>query len=163
MAKQPGKGTRTKRERGAYGNKRGKEAQKRRREVRLRDPRVATTLDEVRAEQAALEARIEREKEQPAVGATAGAKYKPPVVVQEDALPVATGETKVYRPKKVRIPYDAQGNKGWTLGQARSMVRQGYKVTRVVYMTGWGMKWFEDLPTDDDGYGLSTDDWVATL
>lgn len=163
MAKQARAGTRTKRERGAYGNKRGKEAQRRRRQIRLRDPRVALSLEEAERERKELEARIAREKEQPAVGTAAGAAYREPVVVHEDKLPESSDKPKTYRPKKIVIPYDAQGDKGWSLGQARSMVRQGYKVERVVYMTGWGVKWLEDLPTDPDGYGLSTEEWVGGL
>lgn len=43
-------------ERGAYGNARGKERQKRRREARLSTPRVASALEEVRAHQALIDA-----------------------------------------------------------------------------------------------------------
>lgn len=38
-----------------------------------------------------------------------------------------------------------------TLGQARTLLRQGYHVNRVVAKTGWGRNWFNDI-IDETGY-----------
>lgn len=40
---------------------------------------------------------------------------------------------------------DRQGDKGWSLGQARMMLRQGYSLAKVQRLTGWGENWLRDL------------------
>jgi hypothetical protein len=56
---------------------------------------------------------------------------------------------------------EGDGNGRWTLGQARSLLRQGYHIRHVVTTTGYGLKWFDDLPLDDYGHGMSTEDWIS--
>lgn len=52
------------------------------------------------------------------------------------------------------LPTEGDGNGRWRLGQARSMLRQGYRLSHVVHTTGWGTRWLDDLATDEDGYGV---------
>jgi hypothetical protein len=40
---------------------------------------------------------------------------------------------------------------GFSLGQVRSLIRQGYSARQVVDMTGWGAYWYADL-VGPDGY-----------
>lgn len=40
---------------------------------------------------------------------------------------------------------DARGDQGFTLAQARQMLRDGYSVDHVVKRTGWGRMWLADL------------------
>lgn len=47
-------------------------------------------------------------------------------------------------------PDDAKGTT-WTLGQARTMVRQGYHINKVIARTGWGRNWLADM-VDDTGF-----------
>jgi hypothetical protein len=45
----------------------------------------------------------------------------------------------------------AEGDKGWSLGQARLLFGDGYSLECVVARTGWGGWWFRDLLAED-GY-----------
>lgn len=38
----------------------------------------------------------------------------------------------------------AKKREQWTLGQARSLIRQGYTVEHVIAVTGWARSWVED-------------------
>lgn len=62
-----------------------------------------------------------------------------------------------------KVPLEGRGNGEWSLGQARSMLRKGYHVAEVVRRTGWGLEWLNDLPVDENGYGLNTDEWLESL
>jgi len=53
-------------------------------------------------------------------------------------------------PRPPQIDADAEGSV-FTLGQARSLLRQGYHVNKVITKTGWGRNWFDDL-VDPSGY-----------
>jgi len=109
-------------------------------------------LEEARKAQAALEARIAREAAEPAQGRVPGANWQPPVVekpVEPPALPAQPRRAAV-----PRIPADATGNGQWTLGQARSLLRSGYHINKVVRVTGFGIDAFLDMEIDADGYGL---------
>lgn len=46
--------------------------------------------------------------------------------------------------------HDARGA-SYSLGQARTLLRQGYHVNKVVKQTGWGRNWFSDM-IDETGY-----------
>lgn len=53
----------------------------------------------------------------------------------------------------IRAPgpdHDAKGDH-YSLGQARTLLRQGYHVAKVVKQTGWGRNWFSDM-IDETGY-----------
>jgi hypothetical protein len=54
----------------------------------------------------------------------------------------------------------AEGDRGWTLGQARQLVRDGYQAAAVVARTGWGERWFADL-VGGDGYVRPEGTWAA--
>jgi hypothetical protein len=64
--------------------------------------------------------------------------------------------------KPTALPRDGDGKNDWTLGCARSMLRAGYTLRHVVTTTGWGARWFDDLPLVD-GRGVSTEEWIASL
>lgn len=70
------KAGRHQREVGSYGNKRGKERQRRRINNRLQDPRYQTAMEAARQAQAALDARMTYEAANPVVGTTVGAELK---------------------------------------------------------------------------------------
>lgn len=53
-------------------------------------------------------------------------------------------------PRPAQIDADAEGT-AFTLGQARSLLRQGYHVNKVIAKTGWGRNWFSDM-VDPSGY-----------
>lgn len=55
-----------------------------------------------------------------------------------------------HRPVVQKIDPDAEGTV-YTLGQARTMIRQGYHVNKVIARTGWGMNKLSDL-VDQTGY-----------
>lgn len=120
-----------------------------------REGRRTEGLEEARKAQAALEARIAREEAEPARGRVLGADWRPAVV----EAPIVT-EVEVVPRQRARsaIPADAQGNGKWTLGQARSMLRAGYHINKVVRITGFGINAFLDMKIDDDGYGLPITD-----
>lgn len=132
-------GTSTPRERGAFGNKRGKEAQARRRRLREADPRVRRAHEEVDAHLRRLEA-LERE--------LAELSPVPSVMAQ-----LGTVSVSVARPSEM-----AGGNGRWTMGQARSLVLDGYRADHVTAYTGWGSYWLRDL-VGADGYMRPLDGW----
>lgn len=133
---------------------------------RDRERRRLEALEETRRDRERLEARIARETQQPNVGPAPGATY---VMTQEtrdvltDLAATTPGfpglpEQRAPQPRRGpslgRLPaHDAEGEK-YPLGQARNMVRAGYHVCQVMWLTGWGLKWLDDLPLDEDGYGL---------
>ena len=61
------------------------------------------------------------------------------------------------------VPLEGRGNGNWTLGQARSLLRKGYHIAEVYRRTGWGLEALNDLPVDEDGSGLSTEEWIESL
>lgn len=113
-------------------------------------------LEEARKAQAAIDARIAREALEPPVGAVPGAMYRPPTPPPaEPPAPPPEPPARVIPKQRVpRIPADAQGDGQYTMGQARSMLRAGYHIDKVIRVTGWGMKAFDDMEVDEDGYGL---------
>lgn len=145
--------------------------------AREHDTRRREALEATRRAQAALEARMAREAEQPAVGPAPGATYvmsqetrdlmvdlaatypgfpglpeqrKAPEEPPEEPAPVEEER----RPTRGRLPvFEAEGE-SYTLGQARKLVRAGYHVCHVMHLTGYGWKWFNDMALDEDGYGL---------
>jgi hypothetical protein len=113
--------------------------------AREHERRRVEALEATRLEQQRLEARIAREAVEPAIGPALGASY-----VEKPVLPVQRSR----RRSLGRLPaFDAEGTR-CGLGQARQLVRSGYHVCHVMWLTGWGLKWLDDLPLDKDGYGL---------
>lgn len=115
---------------GAYGSKRGKEAQLRRRTARLSTNRVQDALAEVAANRKWLEAELAKQ--------------------------IAAGEPESVMPKPAAkaVPLDPwrEGDvEKWTLGAARLLIKDGYNVAWAVKRTGWGEHWFRDL-VGRDGY-----------
>lgn len=124
-----------------------------------REGRRTGGLEAARKAQAALDARMAREAVQPAHGKVPGAEYQAPVIQQVPRLAEVEVVVPQQRTRKTSaIPADAQGNGKWTLGQARSMLRAGYHINKVVRLTGYGINAFLDMKLDDDGYGLPITD-----
>jgi len=165
-----GGGMRKNPERGAYGNKRGKEAQVRRRNGRMQQPRVRVALEETREHQARIAQAAEAEA-QKVQARVAHVHTNPPVFMGDPpryaccaqlapkaalnsgsgslATPTKQAKKQTAVRKKKGLPETGDGNGAWTLGQARTMLRQGYLLSHVVTMTGFGTKWFDDMPLED--------------
>lgn len=79
-------------ERGAYGNKRGKELQVRKRRNREADPRYQSAMQEVNAQQAELEALMAEQAANPAVGVVDGALHSARLKEQQRAVARAERE-----------------------------------------------------------------------
>lgn len=165
----------TERRGGQAGNKRGKERQRRRAELRASDPRVQRALAE--REEADKRVRSVKGGHVP-VGQYAGMTarilegLRDAKVIVATPIPDQRGEeiddrTRIQRSMRPaplpaidvpKVEPKAEGD-DWELGQARSMLRQGYRIDHVIKVTGWGPDWFDDMPMDDDGYGLRLEDW----
>jgi hypothetical protein len=129
---------------GQMGNKRGKERQRRRRELRLAQPRVRNALESARREREwveALAAACEPELDRTV-----------PVTIQRwDRDASKTEPAVVEQPAPlVDLTSKAEGEE-WSLGQARMLYRDGYHLAWVTERTGWGAWWFSDL-IGPDGY-----------
>jgi hypothetical protein len=57
---------------------------------------------------------------------------------------------------------DAEGD-GYTMGEARQMLRKGYHLLVVMERTGWGFNAFDDMYVDQDGYGMPLDFELSRL
>lgn len=161
MAKGPQTGTRklTERRGSAFGNKRGKEAQRRRAELRLSKPRVRNALAEVAAHQARLEAQLQHQSTGELLATVTVPIRRWDKVAHEHVAAV------VERPVPVVAMDDrALGEKGWDVGQARLLYLDGYPLDWVVARTGWGAWWFSDL-VGRDGYAVDlrreSEAWAA--
>lgn len=143
-------------------NKADREAADQALRKREREERRQAALDEIQAEQERLERRIEREKTQPAMGATLGAQYVSPTPEPELVEPV---EPELVQPTSVDtpawmirfpdLPWEGDGNEKTAIGRARSMLREGYNVRKVVTMFQVGLKWLDDIEIDDMGFGVT--------
>lgn len=164
--------TKTRRSVGAYGSTRGKERQKRRREIREQNGRWQSAMDEVRLERERLEAMMRQERP----GSTAGAQYaRELVLVQERATKLLeeepeqkTSESAVAR-KRIGIRpiygtdlrYEGDPKPPWEIRDARQMLRHGYHVHHVMATTGVGYKWLDDIPLGTDGYAVEIQEQKA--
>jgi hypothetical protein len=153
-------GAKSERRGAQFGNTRGKERQRRRTNLRLATPRVATALDAARGHQEDLEALIARQLRESAEQVERGrSQARQAVVGREEGgsgskhpstswrvsgLPIQPVVTRTVDPQAV-------GQQGWSLGQARTLLRDGYHVQKVSQMTGYGAAWFDDL-VGRDGY-----------
>lgn len=114
------------------------------RRVREEDGRWQAAMGDVRSFREELEARLAWEAEHPTEGAVPGAEYTPPKPNEPKRKP---------RWQRLGLPApDARGNGRFTMGQARSMLRQGYHIYHVQRFTGWGERAFDDMKLDGDGY-----------
>lgn len=180
MPRATGRGTSTPRERGAYGNKRGKERQRRRARQRAQDPRVQAAMGEVKqdrelvadllnnpsrgtgqrrcelAEQSGEHSSVLVGGRHACCGKAAEAPKQQPTTQQ-----VVVKTSKPASPPRDEIPREGEGV-DWSLGQARAMLMQGYLLRQVVFLTGWGAKWFDDVPLRD-GRGVSREEWLESL
>jgi len=146
----------------AYGSRRGiPDKQVHRTEVRYADPRVRTSLEEARAEQEALERQIAKEAERPALGATEGALYAAQTQADRERAEREAAEAEARRRERLEKsirehrfePWEGDARPGWTIGQARQMLRNGYAVSHVMTMTGVGYRWLSDIPLDAENRG----------
>lgn len=106
-------------ERGAYGNARGKERQKRRREARLATPRVASALAEVREHQALIDAASAAGEP---LGRPTLTYVKEVEILDQKDVPSSVGYAAV-RPKVTRkLKID------WNIRDVYLMLDQGYSI-----------------------------------
>lgn len=117
-----------------------------RRERRLANPRVRSALAHAAAERARVEALIDKtpapvvlRQVEVTVQRVQGGKGDPVPVLVERHVPLVDLDSK------------AEGDKGWSLGQARLLFGDGYSLACVVARTGWGGWWFRDMLAED-GY-----------
>jgi len=127
---------------------------------REREERRQQALEESRREQQRLERRIERERQHPAMGAAPGADYRsltpPETTPVPDPEPVvSTLVEPVLQQRFPDLPWDGRGTEEHAVGSARAMLRQGYNVRKVVTKFGVGLRWLDDIPIDEMGFGLS--------
>lgn len=144
-------------------------------EKRLREERREEALAEARREQERLERRIAREKITPTMGPTLGALYvaeaeaepepepvleivlepelEPVHIAPEAPTPVAPVDTPALALLFPDLPWEGDGESR-AIGQARTLLRQGYNIRRVVRQSGVGLKWLDDIPIDEAGFGL---------
>lgn len=119
-----------------------------RRERRLALPRVANAL---------AAAAAERDRIAALVASLPAPELEPQTVVLHRAVKTERGgivvvEVEATRPAPaLDLTSMAEGDKGWTLGQARLLYQDGYSVGYVVARTGWGAGWLRDL-MGRDGY-----------
>jgi hypothetical protein len=137
----------------AVGTRSGKKRHRsdptvRRRETRLAQPRVANALAAAAAERdriAALVASLPT----PELEAQTVVLHR---AVKTERGGIAVVEVEATRPAPaLDLTSMAEGDKGWTLGQARLLYQDGYSVAHVVARTGWGAGWLRDL-MGRDGY-----------
>lgn len=129
------------------------------RRQRLESTRVQKALTEAREHQAQLEARIKLEQAQAAVTEF----YKRPEVVSPKPVAErreAESATALIQ-KRIELQSEFELQKArekkrsqWSLGQARSMYRQGYTLEHCIEMTGWDAEWFDGaLEVQQIAYG----------
>lgn len=132
------------RETGQRGNKRGKEAQKRRTELRLAKPRVQTALGRAAADRAWLDAESARVE---AIVAEWTAEVR-----ARQAAARAAGEPVPPVPPLHDLANRSAGDLArWTIGQAAMLLSDGYSLEHVCRKTGWGGWWFRTA-VGNDGY-----------
>ena len=129
-----------------------------RRERRMSSPRVRGALAEAAEQRAKIEALLARQSP-----AELYASVTVPVR-RWDKTTRDYAQAVIERPvPEVAMDDRAEGDKGWTVGQARLLYMDGYSLDWVVRRTGWGAWWFSDL-TGADGYAVKVHDgmeWSA--
>lgn len=129
---------RVKRDTSGYGRSGGRRAI-RPHKYREEKGRRADALAETRRHQAQIDAaweeskRIIREAEEQAKSTQESGTIREFTTQLIDAAKVRAAEETA-----------AKRREQWTLGQARSLVRQGYTVEHVIQATGWARSWVED-------------------
>lgn len=69
---------------------------------------------------------------------------------EPEPAPLVVEKPRPHTPTNPRLDPDAKGER-WSLAQARTMLRQGYHINKVIARTGWGRNWLADL-VDDTGF-----------
>jgi hypothetical protein len=150
-----GGGRHNKEPRGGQGRRArgGAKSQPAKRALRLAQPRVRDALSAARTDRewlAAEAAEVERivrqwtaELARKAVEATVAGRPAPAPPALHD-----------------RSNRSAGLDRGWTLGQARVLLTDGYPLARVCERTGWGGWWFRDI-VGNDGYARGAESWAS--
>lgn len=119
--------------------------------------RKVRARDEVAEARRRLDARIAREREQPALGAAVGAEFTEITqrALNPSDIPPAVAHTlgvETVAPRRWRYePYENELKPGFTGADALRMLDQGYAVPHIMRKTGCGFVTFEGLPLDEDG------------
>lgn len=150
-------------------------------ENRERDERVQAALEETRRQQSELDALIERQKSQPALGVVAGAMHAEERRKAEAALAAAQAaeeqaraeaevESEVEEPgieieitdsgitispkfSTRKLKQKGEGDFPFAIMTARFMFKAGYHAEHVIATTGVGWEEISDISHDPDGYG----------
>lgn len=118
----------------------------RRRELRLEKPRVRKALEKAGAERKLIERLAAAADE-----AARNWRASHPTPAALDREPEDIGSITLALPLADLANQTAPADGGWSLGQARMLLRDGYHVGQVCRRTGWGGYWFSDL-VDAEGY-----------
>ena len=166
-----------------YGNTRGKERQLRKRNNRAQTYRNQQAAEEVARHQKELDELIAYQAENPATGATEGARLQAEIEARHrqnmndielhaqqmedederteelgDALVEAQPVTRTRKQKerldRRTLQRESDPKFTFALTTARMMMKAGYHVQYVIEFTGIGYKELDDFPIDDDGYAI---------
>jgi hypothetical protein len=143
-------------------------------EGRERSERIQAAREETRKAQEELDALIERQKAEPAIGVAAGALYaekrrqarqalldaKTEEVAEEEASEIevilSDNGSVVIAPAGFRtrnLKQKGEGDFPFAIMTARFMFKAGYHAEHVIAVTGVGWEEISDLTYDPDGYG----------
>lgn len=132
---QPRGGRRARREVGAYGNRRGKTVQGSAL-ARATNHRVQSGLASARKDQHALDRRMAAERDEDRLQQKLAAME----LVTADEIARAQEAVRL----RAEANLAAMRRERWSLGEARSLVRQGYSPESTSRRTGWAVEWLED-------------------
>lgn len=120
-------------ERGAYGNARGKESQKRRREARMKDPRVVAALEEVKQHQQLIDALAAQPVEGPGRPTL---KFEKPEPAPEP-LPEVKPAPDYHAPGRVVIKPSTKLDIKWNVRDVYLLIKSGYEPDYICKRTGY--------------------------
>jgi hypothetical protein len=143
--------------------------------TRERDPRIQSAMDEVREHQEKLNALIEEQRKNPAVGEAAGAVYAAKqkkaheelliAQAKQDAIEAGAASEEVpdepaseptpIKPKfsTRKLQKESTDKFQFAGTTAHMMLKAGYHIAYVIEYTGIGYLELADFPLDEDGYG----------
>lgn len=135
-------GAQSERRGGQYGNKRGKTVQQQQ-AARAADKRAQDALARARDFSAQLDRIAEQQHAESAAE-----------IAQREAAEAAEAKQRAYEARQAAEARNAELRKKWPLGDARMMLRQGYKIEVVMKRTGWSYNDLSDL-AGRDGRGIN--------
>lgn len=167
---------------GQYGNTRGKERQRRKRDSRAQQKRNADAAEETARHQAELDELIEQQRLNPVMGAAEGARIKAEIerrhkdnmeriereaeqaeaqeAMAEDLSDGVVKETLPLRKKidRRKLRKESEPKFQFATTTARMMMKAGYNIQYVMEFTGVGYDELKEFPIDDEGYAIVPDE-----